>query len=302
MRRCSRRTPTLANNPRTNISRRVLPLAGCRILVSRAKKQAGALSSALRELGCRVIEIPFIELRKPSSYQPLDSVLRNLATYDWLVLTSVNGVEALFARLAKKKADASALAHLKIAAIGPATRKAIEQHGLRVAVTPKEYVAESVVASLQRRVKGKRVLLVRAKIARDVIPRELRNYGAEVDVVEAYETVAPKSSEKRLRALLANKTLRPHAITFTSSSTVKNFVVLLGLRSARAALKKPARYHGVHTASIGPVTSATLREFGLPVNIEAREYTIPGLVAAIVEASERIRAARQKELTADSYS
>jgi uroporphyrinogen-III synthase len=279
-----------------------LPLAGCRILVSRAKKQAGALSSALRELGCRVIEIPFIELRKPSSYQPLDSVLRNLATYDWLVLTSVNGVEALFARLAKKKADASALAHLKIAAIGPATRKAIEQHGLRVAVTPKEYVAESVVASLQRRVKGKRVLLVRAKIARDVIPRELRNYGAEVDVVEAYETVAPKSSEKRLRALLANKTLRPHAITFTSSSTVKNFVVLLGLRSARAALKKPARYHGVHTASIGPVTSATLREFGLPVNIEAREYTIPGLVAAIVEASERIRAARQKELTADSYS
>lgn len=279
-----------------------MPLAGCRILVSRAKKQAGALSSALRELGCRVIEIPFIELRKPSSYQPLDSVLRNLATYDWLVLTSVNGVEALFARLAKKKADASALAHLKIAAIGPATRKAIEQHGLRVAVTPKEYVAESVVASLQRRVKGKRVLLVRAKIARDVIPRELRNYGAEVDVVEAYETVAPKSSEKRLRALLANKTLRPHAITFTSSSTVKNFVVLLGLRSARAALKKPARYHGVHTASIGPVTSATLREFGLPVNIEAREYTIPGLVAAIVEASERIRAARQKELTADSYS
>jgi uroporphyrinogen-III synthase len=271
-----------------------LPLAGCRILVSRAKKQAGALSSALRELGCRVIEIPFIELRKPSSYQPLDSALRNLATYDWLILTSVNGVEALFARLAKKKVDASALAHLKIAAIGPATRKAIEQHGLRVAVTPKEYVAESAVASLQRRVKGKRVLLVRAKIARDVIPRELRRAGAEVDVVEAYETVAPKSSEKRLRALLANRTLRPHAITFTSSSTVKNFVELLGLRSARAVLKKPARYHGVHTASIGPVTSATLREFGLPVDIEAKKYTIPGLVAAIVEASERIRGAQQK--------
>ena len=286
----------MANNPRTNISRRVLPLAGCRILVSRAKKQAGVLSSALRELGCRVIEIPFIELRKPGSYQPLDSALRNLATYDWLVLTSVNGVEALFARLAKKKVDASAPAHLKIAAIGPATRKAIEQHGLRVAVTPKEYVAESVVASLQRRVKGKRVLLVRAKIARDVIPRELRKAGAEVDVVEAYETVAPKSSEKRLRALLANKTLRPHAITFTSSSTVKNFVELLGLRSARAVLKKPARYHGVHTASIGPVTSATLREFGLPVDIEAKEYTIPGLVAAIVEASRRIQGAQRKVL------
>ena len=243
-----------------------------------------------------VIEIPFIEIRKPVSYQPLDSALRNLATYDWLILTSVNGVEALFARLAKRKMDASALAHLKIAAIGPATRKAIEQHGLRVAVTPKEYVAESVVASLQRRVKGKRVLLVRAKIARDVIPRELRKAGAEVDVVEAYETVAPKSSAKRLRALLANGTRRPHAITFTSSSTVKNFVELLGLRSARTALKKPARHRGVHTASIGPVTSATLREFGLPVDIEAREYTIPGLVAAIVEARSRIRSTQRKRL------
>lgn len=286
----------MANNPRTNILRSALPLAGCRVLVSRAKRQAGALSSALRELGCRVIEIPFIEIRKPSSYQPLDSALRNLATYDWLILTSVNGVEALFERVAKKKIDVAALAHLKIAAIGPATRRAIEQHGLRVAVTPKEYVAESVVASMQRRVKGKRVLLVRARIARDVIPRELRKAGAEVDVVEAYETVAPKFSEKRLRALLANKTLRPHAITFTSSSTAKNFVELLGLGSARAALKKPAHRQGVHTASIGPVTSATLREFGLPVDIEAREYTIPGLVAAIVEARSRIRRAQQKRL------
>ena len=106
----------------------------------------------------------------------------------------------------RRRSSTAALAHLKIAAIGPATRKAIEQHGLRVAVTPKEYVAESVVAALQRRVKGKRVLLVRAKVARDVIPRELRKAGAEVDVVEAYETVAPKLSAKRLRALLANTT------------------------------------------------------------------------------------------------
>src|ERR1039457_5918102 len=114
LRRRSRRTPTLANNPRTSIARSALPLTGCRVLVSRAKKQAGALSSALRELGCQVIEIPFIELRKPSSYRPLDSALRDLATYDWLILTSVNGVEALFERVAKKKIDVSALAHLKI--------------------------------------------------------------------------------------------------------------------------------------------------------------------------------------------
>jgi len=255
-----------------------LPLSGCRVLVSRARKQAGALSSLLRGLGCQVIEIPFIQIRQPRSFQPLDTALKNFADYDWLILTSVNGVHAMFERMNKKQLDQSSLSHLKIAAIGPATKSAIEEHGLRVSVTPKEYVAESVVAALQRRVKGKRVLLVRAKVARDVIPRELRKAGAQIDVVEAYETVAPEASANRLRAVLASKR-KPHAITFTSSSTVKNFVDLLGLRGARAVIK-----NGVHTASIGPVTSATLRECGLPVNIEARQYTMQGLVDAIVAA------------------
>ena len=261
-------------------------LCGCRVLVSRAKKQAGVLSSQLRDLGCEVIEIPFIEIRKPKSFRPLDRALGNLATYDWLILTSVNGVEALFERMAKKRLGAEDLAHLKIAAIGPATKGAIEKHGLSVTATPKEYIAESVVSTLRRRVKGKRVLLVRAKVARDVIPRELRKVAAVVDVSEAYETVAPKSSAKKLRSLLANEKRRPHVITFTSSSTVKNFVGLLGLREARAALKKT---HGIHSASIGPVTSATLREFGLPVHIEAEEYTVPGLVKAIVERAVEMR-------------
>jgi uroporphyrinogen-III synthase len=264
------------------------------VLVSRAKKQAGALSSVLRDLGCDVIEIPFIEIRKPASYTPLDAALRNAASYHWLILTSVNGVKALFARLAKLKLSKPALAHLKIAAIGPATKKAIEEHGLSVTVTPKEYVAESVVTALRSRVKGKRVLLVRAKVARDVIPRELRKAGAEVDVIEAYETVAPKSSAARLRAALKSSRRKPHAVTFTSSSTVRNFVALLGLSEARAALKKTAHPHtlhsdGVHSVSIGPVTSATLCEFGLPVDIEAAEYTIPGLVAAIVRKSKEMR-------------
>jgi uroporphyrinogen-III synthase len=267
------------------------PLAGCRILVSRARKQAGALSSQLRELGCGVIEIPFIEIRKPSSYKPLDTALRNLAGYDWLILTSVNGVEALFARLGRLKLNRGALSHLKIAAIGPATKKAIEAHDVHVQVTPKEYVAESVVSALHRRVKGKRILLVRAKVARDVIPRELRKAGASVDVIEAYETVAPESSRKRLQAAVMSAR-RPHAITFTSSSTVKNFVGLLGLRAARAALKKSGPERGIHSASIGPVTSATLRELGLPVDIEAREYTIPGLVAALTQTSQAMRSSR----------
>jgi uroporphyrinogen-III synthase len=264
------------------------PLSGCRVLVSRAKKQAGALSSALKELGCQVIEIPFIEIRKPSSFVALDTVLHNLANYDWLILTSVNGVEALFDRMQKYGLDASDLSHLKIATIGPATKAAIKKRALKVTVTPKEYVAESVVASLHKRVKGKRVLLVRAKVARDVIPRELRKAGATVDVIEAYETAAPKQSKVRLRAALASQR-KPHAITFTSSSTVKNFVALLGLRSARAALKKRESNHRVHAASIGPVTSATLREFGLPVDIEARQFDIPGLVAAILEHKKNIR-------------
>jgi len=263
-------------------------LAGCRILVSRARKQANALSSALRDLGCQVTEIPFIEIRPPRSYRPLDAAMRNLESYEWLILTSVNGVQALFERMAKKNLDASALAHLKIAAIGPATESAVRKHGLPVTVTPKEYVAESVVRALHRRVNGRRVLLVRARVARDVIPRQLRKAGARVDVVAAYETVVPPSSGKRLRAIVAGRK-RPHAITFTSSSTVRNFVRLLGLRSARAALKKTAPRHGVHTASIGPVTSATLRKFGLPVDIEAGEYTIPGLVTAILRERERIR-------------
>ena len=120
---------------------------------------------------------------------------------------------------------------LRIAAIGPATKKAIEQRGIKVDVVPKEYVAESVVRSLRQRVKGKRVLLIRAKVARDVIPRELRKAGAHVDVVEAYETVVPLSSRTGLRAALKNAR-RPDVITFTSSSTVRNFVALLGSRTA----------------------------------------------------------------------
>jgi len=272
----------LLKSSKQDAADQTLPLSGCRVLVSRAKKQAGALSSRLREWGCEVIEIPFIEIRKPKSFRPLDSALANLNTYDWLILTSANGVEALFERMSRMKLNALSLAHLRIAAIGPATRSAIEKQGLSVAVTPKEYVAESVVSALRQRVKGKRVLLVRAKVARDVIPRELRKVAAVVDVIEAYETVAPKSSAKKLRSVLTSEKLKPHAITFTSSSTVRNFVSLLGLRAARTTLKKGAPNPRVHSASIGPVTSATLREFGLPVDIEAREYTIPGLVQAIV--------------------
>lgn len=257
------------------------PLTGLRVLVGRARHQADALSTDLRKLGAEVLEIPFIEIRNPRSFKPLDHALKNLPAYDWLILTSVNGAEALWERLTKLHLNRTSLRHLKIAAIGPATKKAIEKRGLKVNVVPEEYVAESVVKSLRKQVKGKRVLLVRAKVARDVIPRELRKAGAEVDVVEAYETVVPRSSRARLRAALKNPRKRPDVITFTSSSTVKNFVVLLGAVASTRS-RENGCLEGITLASIGPVTSGTLRELKLGVDVEARQYTIPGLVQAIV--------------------
>src|SRR5579862_7761846 len=304
-------SPATLTMSKTSKSTKNHPLQGVRVLVGRARHQAGALSAELRNLGAQVLEIPFIEIRKPRSFQPLDSALKNLDSYDWLILTSVNGVEAMGARLEKQrlsfadlkskrnragddfsramknregyeftraaKGDArnAALAAegIRIAAIGPATRKAIEQRGAKVDVVPKEYVAESVVRSLKAKVKGKRVLLVRAKVARDVIPRELRRAGAHVDVVEAYETVIPTASRTRLQTALRKPEKRPHVVTFTSSSTVKNFVALLG--------KQTPQLKGILMASIGPVTSATLRENGFAVDIAAQEFTIPGLVHVI---------------------
>ncbi len=251
------------------------PLQNIRVLVGRARHQASALSSRLRAAGAIVIEIPFIQIKPPHSYKALESALKNAAQYDWLILTSVNGVEALWTRLERLRLTKKQLKHLKIAAIGPATRKAMERRGLKVDVVPKEYVAESVVESLCAKVAGKRLLLARAKVARDVIPTELRRLGATVDVVEAYETVVPKSSRERLRKLLANPRRRPHVITFTSSSTARNFLQLAGKR---------ADLTDVCLASIGPVTSATLRELGLRADLEADEFTIPGLIETIVKA------------------
>jgi len=251
------------------------PLAGTRILVGRARHQASSLSAGLRSLGASVVEIPFIEIRKPQSFQPLDDALKNLKSYDWLILTSVNGVEALWERRRKFRLTRRHFQHLQIAAIGPATKRALVKSGLTVKMVPEEYVAESVVRGLRDKVSGKRVLLVRAKVARDVIPEELRAAGAEVDVVEAYETVIPKQSQERLHALMKDSSRRPHLVTFTSSSTARNFTELLG--TARTRLLKDVEF-----ASIGPVTSATLRELHLPVAIEAREFTMGGLVRAIL--------------------
>ncbi len=252
------------------------PLSGWRILTTRASKQSGGLAAPLREMGAEVIEIPTIEIKPPSSYKALDAALRNISKYDWLILTSVNGVEALFARLKKLRIAPGKLAHLQVAAIGPATQREIEEQGLKVAVTPDRYVAEAVVEALKDRTEGKRVLLVRAKVARDVLPTELRKSGTKVDVAEAYETHVPKAAKAKLNRLFSNDSSRPDIVTFTSSSTATNFLSLL----------EKDHWHGLREiwlASIGPVTSDTLRQAGFRQNIEALEYTMEGLALAIAK-------------------
>ena len=220
-----------------------------------------------------MVEIPAIEIRPPASYVALNATLNNIENYDWLILTSVNGVEALFARMEKLGFGPEKLLHLNIAAIGPATREKIEEHGLPVDVVPEKYVAESVVEALWEQVRGTRVLLVRAKVARDVIPRSWQG-GRAGARGRGLQTVVPEESRARLQKVLSDPRQRPTAVTFTSSSTVRNFVALLGS-------DEPAKLlHGITTVSIGPVTSATLRELGLHVDVEAQEFTIPGLVKA----------------------
>jgi uroporphyrinogen III methyltransferase/synthase len=240
-----------------------LPLFGKRIVVTRAAEQAGELSSRLRSLGATVIEFPVIELRAAADPAPLDAAIARLAEYDWLIFTSVNGVRFFMDRLDASSADLRSL-RARICVIGPATRAAVEELHLKVDLMPEEYVGERLVAAFSGYdLKGKRVLLPRAAVARDVIPVALGALGALVDVVEAYRNVLPSK-----RAELGSVDW----ITFTSSSTVSNFLALAGRQSARIA-------------SIGPVTTATLREHGIEVHAEAKTYTLDGLVEAILSSS-----------------
>jgi uroporphyrinogen-III synthase len=270
----------LRSQNKSRHSRKASPLGGLRILVTRTRKQAGTLSTMLRQHGAVVMEVPTIEIRPPRTWSQLDRALRELVNYDWLILTSVNGVEALVDRCRRLRLSLRGLGRLKVAAIGPATRRALEQHGSKVDVVPSEYIAEAVVKKLHNKVRGQRILLVRAAVARDVIPRQLEEAGAKVTVVEAYRTVAPSGSRRKLAAIFRNPEHRPHVVTFTSSSTARNFHELVRSIDKRS-------FEHVAMASVGPVTSATLRECGYEVATQARKYTMPGLAKAIVEWSRR---------------
>ncbi len=254
------------------------PLAGRRILVTRARHQAGQLSAQLAALGAEVIEVPAIEILPPDSFEPLDAALQNLAHYRWMIVTSANTVRALRDRMTALKLASGDFAHLKIAAIGSATAHALKELGIAVDVTPEEYVAESLLAALGDQLRGARVLLARAAIARDIIPETLTVRGAKVDVVDAYRTVIPAESVKLISELFASAARIPDAATFTSSSTVTNFFHLLKSAGIDHPLAK------MKAISIGPITTQTLRDHNWQPAAEANPHDLPGLVAAVTEA------------------
>ena len=248
-----------------------LPLSGVKIVVTRAREQADALATHLEALGAAVVELPAIEIRPPADPGPLDRAIANLAAYDWLIFTSANGVRYFVDRLDRSATDLRSL-RAKICAIGPATRKAVEALHLKVDLMGKEYVAEGLLAAFAGYdLAGTRILLPRAAVARDLVPAELARRGAVVDVLEAYRTVIPEDAAARVRQVW-DAPRRPDVITFTSSSTVRNFAAAAG----------PGALEGIKVASIGPVTSATARELGIRVDAEAREFTIGGLVEAVL--------------------
>ena len=256
-------------------------LAGRTILVTRARHQAGRLAEELRARGAAVVEIPAIEIVPPESYAELDAALSNLSQYQWLVVTSANTARVLRERRKSLDApEAPAFAHLKIAAVGSATAQALQDWGLEPAITPREYVAESLVEALGAQVSGQRVLLARAAVARDVIPDALRARGAQVDVVDAYRTVIPAESVTAIGTIQGGSEAVPDAATFTSSSTVTNFLALL----REAGVETP---RGMLAVSIGPVTSATLRDAGWEPAAEADPHDLAGLVEAVVRAVAR---------------
>ena len=246
------------------------PLFGKRIVVTRTRKQAGALSTKLRDLGADVIELPTIRIEPPTDLLAFGQLVQDAHTYDWLIFTSPNGVEAFFEMFFKIFKDAREIGGVRIAAIGPATAAKVREYHLAVDLQPEEYVAESVVEAFKKEgdVENLKILIARAEVARDVLPESLTKLGAIVDVACAYRTVPETEDVSGGMARFRDE--GADMITFTSSSTVDNFLAL--------KLPMPA---GLKVASIGPVTSRTARDHGLTVDAEAKVFDIPGLLAAI---------------------
>ncbi|MFN8634430.1 MAG: uroporphyrinogen-III C-methyltransferase [Chloroflexota bacterium] len=250
-----------------------LPLAGLRVLVTRARQQASALSARLVELGAAPLEYPTIEIRPVDDPAPFDSALADVGQFGWIVFTSTNGVDAFWERLLRSGQDSRALAGVQICAIGPSTAGALATHGITADWIPPEFVTDSILDGFRKRdLGGVRILLARADIAPPVLADGLREQGALVSEVTAYQTTPSPESRDRLLAALELRTI--DVVTLTSSSTARNLVA--GINGRLELL------NGLTIASIGPVTSKTARELGLTVAVEADVHTIPGLVDALV--------------------
>jgi uroporphyrinogen III methyltransferase/synthase len=252
------------------------PLADRVVVVTRAAAQAGALRDALEADGARVVVMPTIVIEPPADWAPLDAALDRAADYRWVIFTSVNGVEMTRRRLAERGRGAEVLRGRRIAAIGPATARALEAWGHPAELVPEEYVAEGLA---RRLAVGDRILLPRAAETRDLLVRELASLGARVDEVAAYRTRPAEGTGAELRALLARGAV--DVVTFTSSSTVRHFAALFAPDEMAPLMR------GVRVACIGPVTRDTAESVGLATAIMPAEYTIPALAAAIARHYER---------------
>lgn len=248
------------------------PLFGKTVIVTRARAQASELTKKLEAQGAKVIEVPAIKIVPTSDYAPLDQAIAQINDYKWLVFTSANGVEYFFNRLMLAKKDARALANIKLAAIGSATAQALANRGLTADLIPSAYKAEELAEALANEITtGDKILIARAKVAREVLPESLRKIGAEVNVVTAYETIADCENKDELLVALESDTAS--VVTFTSSSTVTNLLQILG--DKKDLLQKAA------LAAIGPITAQTMQDNGLTPAITADKYTIDGLMDSI---------------------
>jgi len=252
------------------------PLFGTRILVTRARSQASELSQLLLAYGGEPVECPTIEFVPPASWEDVDEAIAGLDAYQWLVLTSVNGVQHFMRRLWYKGRDARSLQGVRVCCIGPRTAQELEKFGVKADLIPSKYQAEGVLDSMKKAgVAGQRVLIARAAQAREILPEELRRLGAVVQVVPVYQTVVPHSDIEVIKARFLSQGIE--MVTFASSSTVKNFVELFG---GAGELKKVLQHTII--GCIGPITAETVREQGLQVDVVAGQNTIPALVEALV--------------------
>jgi uroporphyrinogen III methyltransferase/synthase len=253
-----------------------LPFAGKRIVVTRARSQARSLARSIEELGGAVIEFPTIEIQPAGDFSALDQAIKNIERYQWLMFTSVNGVKFFFERLDRLNVDKEKLASLRFAAIGPETARRLEEAGVKDCLVPRSYRAEGILEMLEpETMLERRVLIPRAAKARELLPETLRRWGARVDVVETYRTAIPNTDTGKLLNALRRREI--DMVTFTSSSTVVNFAKLFGGQALTKILGEAP------IACIGPVTEQTVMDLGGIVAVSAREFTIAGLIRAMVD-------------------